>query len=457
MKKLTFATVLILLIFGNFATVKANSEPQKIALNMIEAITKNDFENARKDFDVTMLNALSVQQFQMFWAQFQMMHGKFVTISDFSETQEVENFIMVFNKIIFEQNTLKLRTVIVQNKETNKLEITGFFIDKVEKTECYIYLDAKYVDKSKFSELEIALPPDAILQGRLTIPTNIPANQKIPAVVLVHGSGPQDFDVTISKNKVFRDIAYGLSSNGIAVLRYDKRTLVDKNIDVQNLTINEETVFDAVEAVKFLRENFSHIIGNIYVLGHSLGGFAMPRIANTSNDAAGFIVVAGNSRDLGDVLIEQFEYLASLNKQEEKTDEEKNSIDSIKNVEIEKVKRFQNKDFDENTSSDFLPLGMPAKYLLDLKNYNPVKEFSNEKRPILFLQGARDYQVTVEDFEIWNKELGKNSNTTFILFDDLNHLLQSGVGKSTPSEYLAKKNVAQEVIDAIVKWIFSEK
>src|SRR5665254_10563 len=46
------------------------------------------------------------------------------------------------------------------------------------------------------------------------------------AVVLVQGSGPSDRDETIGPNKPFRDIAWGLASAGIAVLRYDKRTFV---------------------------------------------------------------------------------------------------------------------------------------------------------------------------------------------------------------------------------------
>jgi hypothetical protein len=40
----------------------------------------------------------------------------------------------------------------------------------------------------------------------------------------VHGSGPNDRDSTVGANKIFRDLAEGLASAGIAVLRYDKRT-----------------------------------------------------------------------------------------------------------------------------------------------------------------------------------------------------------------------------------------
>ena len=59
------------------------------------------------------------------------------------------------------------------------------------------------------------------LPGTLTMPVG---DGPFPAVVLVHGSGPQDRDASMGPNKVFRDIALGLASNGVAVLRYEKRS-----------------------------------------------------------------------------------------------------------------------------------------------------------------------------------------------------------------------------------------
>ena len=51
-----------------------------------------------------------------------------------------------------------------------------------------------------------------------------------PAVVLVQGSGPHDRDETIGPHEPFRDLAWGLASRGIAVLRYDKRRDLPPNL-----------------------------------------------------------------------------------------------------------------------------------------------------------------------------------------------------------------------------------
>ena len=59
------------------------------------------------------------------------------------------------------------------------------------------------------------------LPGTLAMPKG---TGPFPAVVLVHGSGPQDRDETVGPNKPFLDIARALAAQGIAVLRYEKRT-----------------------------------------------------------------------------------------------------------------------------------------------------------------------------------------------------------------------------------------
>ena len=49
----------------------------------------------------------------------------------------------------------------------------------------------------------------------------------VTAVVLLSGSGPQDHDETIGRNKQLKDLALGLTSRGVAaaaVLRFDKLT-----------------------------------------------------------------------------------------------------------------------------------------------------------------------------------------------------------------------------------------
>ena len=76
--------------------------------------------------------------------------------------------------------------------------------------------------------------------------------------MLVAGSGPQDRDETLPPNKSIRYLAWGLASKGIAVLRYEKRTKVyaarlRSGGELNTLTVKEEVIDDALEAVALLR------------------------------------------------------------------------------------------------------------------------------------------------------------------------------------------------------------
>jgi fermentation-respiration switch protein FrsA (DUF1100 family) len=316
------------------------------------------------------------------------------------------------------------------------------------------------VDTTKFIEIDIALPPSPLLNsnielnGKLTLPNTI---GKVTCVILVQGSGPSDYDETISVNKPFRDIAYGLSSNGIAVLRYDKRTydkriLTDTSIDLKNITVNEESVFDAVNAANFAFSNYADKIDNVYILGHSLGGYVMPRIAKLANNATGFILLAGNARPMEALIKEQLQYMYE-NFGNTNSWETRQKL----NTELERCDKITSRNYTADTPSDSLPLNVPAKYWLDLVDYHPADEFADETRPILFIQGGRDYQVTKTDLEIWRDKLTHNKqggdNATFVLFEDLNHLMQSGSGIPSPADYGEKKNVDVRVINEIIKFI----
>jgi hypothetical protein len=98
-------------------------------------------------------------------------------------------------------------------------------------------------------------------------------------------------------------------------------------------------------------------------------------------------------------------------------------------------------------------LGVPAKYWLDLQGYNPPEVAKKLRQPILILQGKRDYQVTMDDFQGWKKALSSRKDVEFKVYPKLNHLFIEGEGKSTPVEYEKPGNVAKIVIDDIANWI----
>lgn len=288
-----------------------------------------------------------------------------------------------------------------------------------------------------------------LIEGTLSIPdTN---KDKYPVVVLVHGSGPHDRDQSLYGNKPFRDIAEGLVKEGVAVLRYDKRTLThnqkysDPDV-VKNLTIYDEVIDDALYAVAFLKQQDLIDAHNIFVVGHSLGGNQAPRIAEKSDDVAGIAVLAGNVAPIQDMILTQYEYLLGIDGSY--SDKDKTQLDTIKKA----IDLINSDKFTLNTDPNDI-LGLTPKYMMDLKDYNPIDIAKSLSRPILVLQGARDYQVTIDEFEKWSSGLGELAE--YKLYDDLNHLFMKGEGPSVPAEYTKAGKVSEEMIVDLASWVLS--
>ena len=145
------------------------------------------------------------------------------------------------------------------------------------------------------------------------------------------------------------------------------------------------------------------------------------------------------------LIIEQYDYLYKLTPSEEL----KEASQKIK----EQIKVLNSKSFSLNTQKEKLPFNLSAFYWKSVLDYNPTTEIKKVKIPILILQGERDYQVSIKDFELWKTSLKNNKNATFISYPKLNHLFITGDSPSNPKEYEVKGKVDEKVISDIVKFI----
>ena len=73
--------------------------------------------------------------------------------------------------------------------------------------------------------------------------------------------------------------------------------------------------------------------------------------------------------------------------------------------------------------------------------------------PMLFLQGKRDFQVHQRHLELWKTALSGRPDCQFILYDELNHLLQPGTGTPGLAEYATPSRVPEKVADDIAAFI----
>jgi dienelactone hydrolase len=309
---------------------------------------------------------------------------------------------------------------------------------------------ATYVKSGSFTESDVTVgaAPWA-LPGTLTVPTG---PGPFPAVVLIAGSGPQDRDETLGPNKPLRDLAWGLASAGIVVLRYDKRTLVygPQVAALPNPTVREETTDDAVAAVALLRQTPKVDPAWVFLVGHSLGATLAPRIAaQIPGQLAGIGMLEAASTPLADLMLIQVQYLASLNGSPAPSAAAQ--IDALRAA----VALADSPSLSPSTPASELPGNVPASYWLDLRTYHPLAVAASLSLPIFLSQGQRDYQVPPSELGPWQQALAGHSNVTVKTYPDMDHLLLDGSGPATPAEYSVPRHVDAQLVADLAAWVAS--
>lgn len=428
------AILIILLLFGIMITDLNAVDLSNKSKDFFTKLSLGDYNSTYEMFDSTVVAVFSKDQFKKTWESIVASCGNLEEIYSVDikryDVYQICQVSMAFS-------SCKLIGLLTFNAEEM---IAGLMFQPMNEGE---YTSPDYVDKSKFIEKEIKFGKNGQLPGTLSVPIE---EGSFPAVVLVHGSGPNDRDESIYQNKPFKDLAHALSSNKIAVLRYDKRTKVHPDQFSDDFTVYDEAIYDVIDAVKFVATQEKIDKNQIYVLGHSLGASVIPLIAKEDSTSAGYIVMASIARPLDSVVIDQYEYILSLDTNNTAL---KNKLDEIK----QQVFYLRSDKFNENSVNDSLPLRLPAAYWRQLLKYDIPKEFTKIEKPMFIIQGGRDYQVTKADFEIIKNTVGEKPNIKFKLYPNLNHLFFAGEGKSIPNEYSIPGNIDKDVILDIISWI----
>jgi len=413
----------------------------EIAKTFVTLLNESEFEKAHGFFNKDVAEAFPVDKLNATWNGLIDQYGVCTGIVNISSTEE-KGYEIVCVSCNVSKAFLEARIVFDIHEK-----IAGLHFRPI-----YPYQPPEYADPDSFTESECTVGTGKWkLPGTLTIPKG---EGPFRALVLVAGSGPEDMDETIGPNKPFKDLAWGLATEGIAVLRYEKRTYRYPQeciamIENDNFTVNDETIDDAIAAVDLLRETERIDPDNISVLGHSWGGYLAPRIAARDENISGLILLAAGARSLPDLIIQQTEYLASLD----------GTTDGRELKSLEELREQAKKVKELNISNGEILLGAPKSYWEEVSDYNPVKTARNLSCPILILQAERDYHVTVVDYEMWIKGLTGKDNVCFILYSDFNHLFMAvpGTGKATPVDMYIPSHVAPIVIDNVADWVKNQK
>jgi len=405
-----------------------------VALEWIGFLRSGAFQEAGSMVDPAVPEgAMGPEQLSTLWAQISAQLGALQSLQA-GRVSERGGYHVVDLPAAFENQELVLQVVL-----TDALQVSGFFL---RPSEPLPYDPPTYVQEDLFQEVEVSVGADPwLLPGVMTIPKG---EGPFPAIVLVHGSGPNDRDETIGGSRPFRDLAWGLASNGIVVLRYDKRTMVHGSALPSDIGLDDEVVLDALSALGLARSRPEVDANRVFLLGHSLGGIMAPDIGKLDGALTGMAVLAAPARPFFQVLKSQLEYLKSL--ESDPGSPAGSQLDSLISL-VDKVEAG-------GAEEGVAVLGAPPRYWREVAGVDPVSVARGLSLPLLVLQGGRDYQSTTADLSLWETAFQGREGFTSKLYPGLNHLFVSGEGMATPEEYVTGDgHVEEEVILDLVSWI----
>ena len=320
-----------------------------------------------------------------------------------------------------------------------------------------------YANAWAFEEFDVTIEgPGGDLAATVAMPRG-PATY--PAVVLVPGMWTAlhaDRDATTPRIKPLRDLAWGLASQGIATLRYDKRTWVHAAAAARqpNFTLTDEYVEDALAAVDLLRRVPRVDPTRVHVLAFEHAGFAGPRIAQLDPDLAGLILYSAPSGTMWDAFLSIIER-EIRNSYEEELRSSDAGVRARARAEANRELRAYRTHIAQATAlaagETVANLTLRPTYHRDLAGYQPAVAARSLQLPILVLHGAL-HSMGSGAFNDWLESLHQHGNATFFLYPDhLDYLFDVSEWREagTPSRRAEAlpRHVAPEAVADIANWI----
>ncbi len=401
-----------------------------VGRRFVEHLAHGEFEVASHPFDSAMRSAASPNQLADLWKATQGQLGDFQAIERVSvkgERGALDAFVV--GRFAHETRTLE----VVVNHQA---QIVGFFVLPAQTA----WTSPSYSDPAKYTERAIHVGSSPPLPGHLTLPNGA---GPFPLVILVHGSGPGDEDESGGdSNKPFKDLAQGLATRGVALLRYDKRTHVPP-LPPPPITVREEYFASVADALSLARGLASIDKSRIVLAGHSMGGYLAPWLARNNPGLAGIAMLAAPARPMLTLAVEQTEQLAKLHP------DRKDLV-----AQLAQERRDQERASASDLKTDEPIFNATGAYWLLLRDYSPVATAASVPISMFVAQGGHDYNVSsTADYSLWHDGLEKHPNVVFKLYPDLNHLFISWGGTPSVEDNKHHGHVAQILVDDLAAWV----
>ncbi|MGD9902448.1 MAG: alpha/beta hydrolase family protein [Vicinamibacterales bacterium] len=286
------------------------------------------------------------------------------------------------------------------------------------------------------------------LAGSVTMPPT-PA-RRMPAVVLIGGSGPADRDSMVAGIPIVGQMAQALAEAGFLVVRYDKRGIGQSGGRPETATLRDYAD-DARAVVNYLRKDRDDVDDDrIAVVGHSEGAWVALQLAAATRDVKAVVLVAGASGTGGSLVLEQQQHLLEV----------MNVPDAERKAKAELQAKIHAAATGQGSWDD-VPLSLRQQadtpWFASFLAFDPARPMDDTRQPMLIVQGELDTQVAprhAEALAALARARRRKAAVDVVIVPGVNHLLvPARTGEVSEYGTLEVKQVSPAVTTPIADWL----
>jgi uncharacterized protein len=286
------------------------------------------------------------------------------------------------------------------------------------------------------------------LAATVTTPS-VTGRMRHPAVILVAGSGPVERDSTVAGIPIFAQLAGQLAERGFLVVRYDKRGVGQSGGRTERATLRDYAD-DAIAVVKWVERRKDVDRNRIAVAGHSEGASVAMLAAQREKKIKSLVLMAGMGTTGQELILEQQQYMLDATKVPE----------AERTAKVELQKRILAAVVAEK-GWEAVPAELrqvvDSPWYRSLLLFDPAREMSRIKQPVLILQGALDTQVRPHHADKLAELAKARKNAPAVELahvPGLNHLfVPATTGDVAEYGSLKEKAISPEVARIIGEWL----
>lgn len=274
---------------------------------------------------------------------------------------------------------------------------------------------------------------------------------KLPAVVLVGGSGPTDRDEVVAGIPIFGQLAGALADAGFIVVRYDKRGVGQSGGRLESATL-ADFADDVRAVVKYLKKREDVDSRRIAVVGYSEGGSVAMIAGWREKSITAIALLASMGSPGADLILEQQRHVLERLKTPEAEKQAKIELQKKIQQAVLTGKGWEGIPEDLRKQAD-------TPWFQSFLAFDPAEVMPKVRQPAIVIQGSLDTQVPPHHAtrlgELANARK-KAPKTDAVVIDGINHLLvPAKTGEVDEYAQLKDGKISPKVVEKLLDWLKS--